>query len=97
MCVHLAIWMWVEKDMEQLRNGVVVETTDNGCKFYPFLHSSFLPPSPLPAACLVLDGWRRQELQVGSDRNDKEFSDELKEDCTVRGMGRGRVRGGGEG
>ena len=26
------------------------------------------PPPPLPAACLVLDGWRRQELQVGSDR-----------------------------
>ena len=31
-----------------------------------------LPPSPLslllPAACLVLDGWRRQELQVGFER-----------------------------
>ena len=34
--------------------------------------SLFLPPSPLSlllhAACLVLDGWRRQELQVGFER-----------------------------
>ena len=36
----------------------------------PLLLPPSLPPSwlPLPAACLVLDGWRRLELQVGFDR-----------------------------
>ena len=62
----------------------MVETTDNGCETPPF-PPFFLAPSSLPAACLVLDGWRRQELQVGSDRNDEEFSDELREDCEVSG------------
>ena len=45
---------------------LVVETTDNGCETPPF-PPFFLAPSSLPAACLVLDGWRRRELQVGSD------------------------------
>ena len=46
------------------------------------------PPPPLPAACLDLDGWRRQELQVGSDsKKDEEFSDKLREDCEVKGDG----------
>ena len=55
-------------DMEQLRIGLqlVVETTDNGCETHPF-PPFFLTPSSLPAVCLVLDGWRRRELQVGSD------------------------------
>ena len=30
--------------------------------------SPSFPPSPLLAACLALDGCRRQKLQVGSDR-----------------------------
>ena len=41
----------------------------------------------LPAACLVLDGWRRQEL--GLKEEDEEFFDELREDCDLRGEGRG--------
>ena len=45
------------------------------------------PPPPLPAACLVLDGWRRPELQVGSDKKDEEFSDDLRKDCEVKGDG----------
>ena len=59
----------------------------------PLPHPLSLPCSLLlPAACLVLDGWRRQELALKEE--DKEFFDELREDCDLRGEGRGGEREG---
>ena len=57
--------------MDQLRIGyqLVIESTDSVVR--TLCYTTFTPPSLpllLPAACLVLDGWRRQELQVGFDR-----------------------------
>ena len=48
---------------------------------------SSLPPSPLPAACLVLDRWRDRSLELALTENDEESSDELREDCEVKGDG----------
>ena len=53
-----------------------------------------LPPSPA-LFCSVLDGWRRQELALKEE--DEEFSDELREDCDLRGEERGGERMRGEG
>ena len=78
--VYGAIENWTSKDLTCGKICTLCYVTST-----PF---PSLSPPPLPAACLVLDGWRRAELQVGSDRKDEEFSNELREDCEERGMER---------
>ena len=58
-------------DVEQLGIGyqVVVESIDSECENSVLCYILSLPPPLLlSAACLVLDGWSRQELHVGFGR-----------------------------